>query len=368
MATRIARRDRMNTCRRVLFAINIRQFISLVTGIAIAFAASACAPPVAIRTTALMPAKFDEAAKLKEVAVLPFDGRGGQDFAAEIEGLLAGVNVHDKQYFTLVDRTKISKALSELQLAQSGLVNSETAVKVGKMVGAKGLYTGAITTANSNDSYYNETRSRCASMVTKYNKKGQAFEVCERWESYNISCTKRSASFVFTPKLIEVETGRIVYASTATGKAEASACADSQTPLPSHSELLQRAKQSAKAMFRKDIAPHFEMFEIKLIDSTEGISSKEAERKFEQGIDFAKNNRLDRACELWGEARTFSPNSLSIVYSLGICAEVTGNLEQALDLYTKADRLLSSPNDEVSSALHRVKLKIEKQHKLKKQM
>ena len=36
-----------------------------------------------------------------------------------------------------------------------------------------------------------------------------------------------------------------------------------------------------------------------------------------------------------GEARVLSPNALCILYNLGICAEVTGDYQQALDLYKR---------------------------------
>jgi len=326
-----------------------------------------CPPPV-IKTTALVPAKFHEASKLKTVAVLPFDGEGGKEFAAEIEGTLASINIGDKQYFNLVDRTSIERVINEMKFSKSALVNPSTAAKIGKLVGAKGIYTGVVTTSKVSDSYYKETRTRCAYTVTKYDKKGRAYEECGKWEQYYVSCTKRVATFSFTPKLIDVETAKIVYANNITKTATSSACEDSKTPLATEYELIEQAKNFAKEGFRKDVAPHYVTFEIKLMDSTEGITSTDAENKFKQGLDYAKNNRLDRACELWGEARILSPNSPSILYNLGICAEVTGNFEQAMELYQKADRAYGKPDERISSALHRVKNQIQQQEKLKEQL
>jgi tetratricopeptide (TPR) repeat protein len=183
--------------------------------------------------------------------------------------------------------------------------------------------------------------------------------------TYTVPCTKRVATFTFTAKLIDVERGRIVYANNVSGTATSSACSDSTIPLAGKLELMEKAKQFAKEMFSRDVAPHYVTFEIKLMDSTDGITSREAERKFEQGIDYAKHNRLDRACELWGEARILSPDAPAILYNLGICSEVTGELEQALDLYKKADRAYGKPDDRITSALHGVSGAIQKQKKLK---
>ena len=119
----------------------------------------------------LVPAKYHEASRLREVAVLPFDGKGGQGFAAEIEGTIASINIGDKQYFNLVDRVRLEKLISEMKLSQSALVDSNTAARVGRLVGAKGIYTGIITASDVSDSAYREERTRCAQTVTKHDKK-----------------------------------------------------------------------------------------------------------------------------------------------------------------------------------------------------
>ncbi len=87
-----------------------------------------------------------------------------------------------------------------------------------------------------------------------------------------------------------------------------------------------------------------------------------------KGLILQKNNRFDRACELWGEARILSPNSPSILYNLGICSEVTRELEQALELYKKADRLLDKPDDRITAAIGRVSEAIQKQKRLREQL
>lgn len=327
---------------------------------------SACAKP-SVKTTTLVPARFDEPSKIREVAVLPFDGPGGEAFSREIEGALSSIMLQDKQYFTLVDRMKLDKTMTQMVLSQSGFVDTGTASKIGKLVGARGIYTGVVE-ANCTDSPFQEQRTRCASYKTSRGKKGNQIQECARYQNYNVSCTKRNASFTFIPKLAEVETGRVVYSNSNSGSAHASKCSDDNRPLPSRSDLISKAKQDAMTKFRNDIAPYYVQVEISLIDSKKDINSKEAIRKFEQGLEFAKANRLDRACELWREANTTSPNSMSILYSLGICAEISGDIVKAFDLYKKADRLLTSPNDTLTAALGRVSMKIQDRKKLKEQL
>ncbi|MEK7680380.1 MAG: hypothetical protein AAB356_09315, partial [Deltaproteobacteria bacterium] len=328
-----------------------------------------CAPAV-IQTTALIPAKSHEASLLKVVAVLPFEGDGGENFAAEVEAELAAVNIGDKQYFTIVDRAKITKVLDEeTTLAQSGFADPSTVAKIGGMLGAKGVYTGVITASHANDSNYTDVRKDCVQHIVRYTEKGSAYKgECISWSHYTVPCTKRTVVFAFAPKLIEVETGRIVYAGNYEEKQSSLACSDSSTPIHGSYELLGEAKQFALNRFRQDVAPHYVTFNISIMDSTDGITSKQAINKFKDGLAFAKNNRFDRACELWGEARIITEGSVSLIYNLGACSEISGEYEQALDLYEKADRLYNKPDDMITSALQRVANTLGQQKKLKEQI
>ncbi len=335
-----------------------------------------CAAP-SIKTTMLLPAQYYEASQIKEVAVLPFDGTGGKEFAAEIESALASVNIGDKQYFSIVDRVRLDKVLSEMKLSQSALVDEGTAAKVGKLVGAKGIYTGVISEAGIEESKYTEERRRCTRTVTKRDKTGKTYTTTEDYilgkyekcagniERYTASCIKRIAIFNFTPKLIEVETSKVIYSNSIKKSIDVSACSDSQKPITGGAELLGKARELARQTFRTDVAPHYITVDIKLMDTKEGVGAKDARAKLEQGVAFAKSERLDRACELWGEARILAPNSPAIMYNLGVCSEITGDLEKSLDLYRKADKLLTKPDEKITAALVRVQKRMDDQKKLK---
>ena len=77
-------------------------------------------------------------------------------------------------------------------------------------------------------------------------------------------------------------------------------------------------------------------------------------RKVKQGLEFAAANRMDRACEIWQEARQEGPTLAEVLYNLGVCAEISGHQSEALALYRQADRLLDRPDDRISAALLRV--------------
>ena len=350
--------------KKILVIMWSRSFVLLSMAL---FALAAGCAPVKINTTALVPGRFDQAAQFKKVAVLPFEGPQGAEFASEIEGVLASVTINDKPYFEVVDRASIDKILAEMKLSMTGLVDPSTAAKVGNIVGARGIYTGAITASTVNDTKYSEKRTRCASEVTKKDSKGHDYQDCERWEDYYVPCVKRTATFAFTPKLIEVETGRVLYSNTLEKRTMSSACVGRKS-LADAVEMKRNVQEAVKESFREDVAPHYVTIQISLMDSTSDIDSKEATQKVKSGLDFAKHNRLDRGCELWTEAKTLSPKSVTILYNLGVCAEVESRLDDAQSLYKEADRLMMKPDDRVTIALARISEAIQKRKKLNLQV
>lgn len=321
-----------------------------------------------IKVNMLQPAKYHEASLTKTIAVLPFSGPDGQSIAAEFEGVLASVGIDDKRYFTIVDRASLDKTISEMKLSQSGLVDQRTAVKLGKIIGAQGIYTGVVSQYSYNDSPYSEKRTVCTHYETKRDKDGSTYQgACISWRNYNISCVKRIASFAVSPKLVEISTGKVLYSRNLSGNAESSGCKDT-SPVQSDVVLIEKAKESVKKEFRRDIAPYYVSREIALMDSTDGIDSSEAKDKLKNGLAYADKGRMDNACELWGEARNLAGNSHALLYNLGVCAESRGDLNAALTLYKQADKKLGKPDDNISLALNRVSTAIKNQSKLKEQL
>ena len=316
----------------------------------------------------MQPAEFHQASLTKAVAVLPFNGSGGTEFASELEGLLASIDIGGNPYFTLVDRASLDKIISEMKLSQSALVDQNTAVKLGKLVGAQGIYTGTVTANTVRDSRYKAERAECSQRQIKKDDKGNLYEGnCIAWRKYYVNCTKRQASFAATPKLIEVATGKIIYSKNLSGSADSSGCEDASPP-KSEQELLDRSRTIVKNGIRKDVAPYYLTVLVQLKDGTDGIDSGEAKERLKSGIRYAANKRMDAACELWGQARQLAPNSPSILYNLGICAESIADNETALTLYKQADKLIGKPDDDITLALMRATKAVSNQKKLQEEM
>ncbi len=321
-----------------------------------------------IKVNMLQPAQYHEASLTKAVAVMPFTGNGGSEFSAELEGVLAGIGIDDKPYFTLVDRATLDRTISEMKLSQSGLVDQKTAVKLGKLIGAQGIYSGVVTENSCDENNYRENRSTCVRYEQRRDKDGRTYQgACISWRNYQVNCVKRVATYAVSPKLVDVTTGRVLYSRNLSATEQSNGCSDTR-PAKGENELLDMAREKVKKELRRDIAPYYVTLEIKLMDSTDGIESPQAKEKFKSGLAYADKKRMDMACELWGEARNLAGNSTALLYNLGVCAESRGDLDAALSLYKQADKKLGKPDDDISLALNRVATAIKNREKLKEQM
>jgi hypothetical protein len=174
-------------------------------------------------------------------------------------------------------------------------------------------------------------------------------------------------NFTCDPKLVEVKTGRVVYARDLVGFAQDAKCEDKGSPRGEY-ELLETAKTQVKTAFRQDIAPYYETRIIRLMDSTDGITNPEASKKLKQGIDWAAKKRMDKACELWGQAASLTSSSYALTYNLGVCAESRADVVAANRLYKKAEDLLGKPDDDISQAVMRSGEEVKNAQKLSQQM
>jgi Flp pilus assembly protein TadD len=328
-----------------------------------------CAP---IKTTTVlqMPAGNSDAARMRRVAVLPFESRRGHDITANVQQALVSTNVGDRPYFVVVERQELTRALSEMRLQSSPVVDPSTAAKLGKFIGAEGIYLGALSRNDIDHGTYQESRWRCLQYEMVKDKRGQLVQGsrCLQDQTYNVQCQRRIATFAFIPKLVEVQSATVKYQREVVGKAQTQACSDATQGLTPDGQLLQQAQEQAMAQFRKDIAPWTTTASVALLDTTDGIANPVAKEKLSSGLSFAKASRMDRACELWAEAGSLEAKSPAITYNQGVCREVSGDLTGALELYTRADRMLSKPDTTVGDALKRVNAAMDNQRKAQGQM
>ena len=83
------------------------------------------------------------------ISVLPFKNKGDSSISGEAvyESLISAL-VNQKR-FRMIEREKIEEVLNELQLSKSGIVDPDTASKIGKMIVADAIMTGTVYERNN---------------------------------------------------------------------------------------------------------------------------------------------------------------------------------------------------------------------------
>lgn len=206
-----------------------------------------------------LPANFPQAAKLRRVAVLEFSGKGSDETTSALEAALVAHHVDNAPYFSVMDRARTKDLYAEVARGLRGEVAPGTAARFGKQVGVHGVFFGRV---NSQDV---ANRNYIGKQYTCIRRSSSG---CDKSGHINASCTEVTATVALMPRLVNVETGQVVYAQERTGTATSSYC--SGDAVASTDTLLTQARDRAISEVIRDVAPHSK----RLVDHiAEGIKS-----------------------------------------------------------------------------------------------
>lgn len=320
---------------------------------------TACGPK-AVRVAMLVPARVDGVAGLRQIAVLPFEGDLGDEMTSRVESLIANVQIQGRPFFTPVDRSQINRVLAEQRFALSASVDPQTAVRIGEMVGAQAFVSGNAASDVNDRRYQNEV-----TVCVRKDREGN----CAKWGQKRIQCVERTARVDVTFRIVDTSRGTVVY-SRPIGSAKTSrACRGDGGILGEPANMYARCINDIVEEFRKDIAPYQQIVSIELMKADEPVKVDEMlEKRFDGAVDYSNAGRMDRACEILAECGEELDESAAVQYNLGVCAEVRGDLTEAVRLYRLADDLIGRPDDLITAALKRVLDRQKKVERLKKQI
>ncbi len=315
---------------------------------------SGCAQKVNMR--ALEPAEIDRAAATKKVAVASFNNdRVG--LSGKIEAKLTRFRIDNKSYFTIVSRNDFNKIIEEQKIQNSGLVDQETVVDIGNLIGAQAIISGNVGKATSQDSYYYEKRSRCA------DKK------CKELIYYKVRCMQRVVGLSAELRMVDVSQGDIIYADTMNRNATYRHCSDDSRTIPSKEMVAQDLAESISNDFIYKLTPHYRNFRVVLLEDGDLDYSDEQERLLEVSLTYIEQGRFDKAEKFLIELID-STGSQSYVafYNLGVVKEAEGNYAEAKEYYENADNLMVEPVQEINAAVIRINSLIDKHQRTKAQL
>lgn len=326
--------------------------IILFTLIAIVFAG--CTQKMSIRS--LVPAEIDRATNTKIISVSAFNNdRFG--LSTKIELSLASKKIDGKNFFTIVSRRDFNKIIQEQKLQNSGLIQIDTIVEAGRLIGAEAIISGDVDNVLSKDSRYREKRSKCA------DKK------CKEYIKYSVSCQKRKVSLSANIKMVDVEVGDIIYVQELSKSATWTRCSDNEKIIPSVSTGAKQLATSMANSFTYKMTPRYTYQSVVLLNDADLDYDDYQENLLENSLTYIKQNRFDKA-EMLLVKLIDSTDKQSYVpfYNLGIVREVQGDYSGAQEYYMMADNLVLEPITEISKAVIRIKSVIEKHKKTQIQL
>ncbi|WP_152184732.1 CsgG/HfaB family protein [Sulfurimonas indica] len=318
------------------------------------FLFTSCAQKVRIK--ALEPAEVDRISETKKIAVLSFkNDRVG--LSRKIEAQLAGFRINNKKYFTIVSRTDINTIIEEQKLQSSGLVDEDSSVKVGELIGAEAIISGDVRRPTKQDSYYYEPRVKCAN--TK----------CSELRYYNVRCVKRVVGLAAEIRVVDVSRGDIIFADTLSRNRIFKHCNDDSRALPSVSIAAQDMANALAREFTYKLTPHYREFYVTLLEDPDLDYTSQQEKFLKFALEYIEQARYDKAEQLLTRLiDSTDGKSYVAFYNLGVIKEAEGKYEEAKEYYEYADNLMVEPVKEINEAIVRINTLIAKRKKTLEQL
>nr|WP_306457591.1 CsgG/HfaB family protein [Aliarcobacter thereius] len=293
--------------------------------------------------------------------------RDSVHLGGKIEAALNSVNIEDKQFYTIVNRTAIDEILKEQKFQYSGLTNNKDSVKVGELLGAQALILGKVNTGEEQRTE-TEIRNRCLD------------QKCTRMQSYYIYCTVSKYSLTANLRMIDVERGDLIYTNNYIKSKDFKECPNDANDLlgttlnllgdkkPEKNIIYDEMANDIVSEFLPNISPTTTRFYVQLLDSPEINYNKHQKSQLEGALEYLKHKKIDRAEEILSDLLSSTNDKCYVAaYNLGVVKEAKGELEFAKQLYSIADRQTLKPNKTIIEALNRIDQAIIDNKKLNKQ-
>jgi len=311
---------------------------------------SGCASQLTV--TILQPAEIDINAK--NIAVLAFKNDHNIGLTGEIESALTEVRFEGKPYFTVINRRSINNVIREQKLQYSGLLNENTSVEVGALLGAEALISGEITSNTKTDHSYQEKRWKC--------KKKSCY-------AYTVNCIQRRIHLGVNIRIVNVTLGSVLYSKSVNRSNDWRHCSDDNRILPSKEEGALLIAQRITKNFVLKLKPHYINAKVTLLESEDIEYNEHQKSLLKYGLEYLRQKRFDKAEQLLTELLASTGfKSYVAAYDLGVVKEVQGQLLKAQGYYDLADRLQVKPVKEINQAVTRVSDAIEKNTQAQRQV
>jgi len=240
------------------------------------------------------PAGNDAAASLGSIAVEPFGGVDGQQFAITLADKLRGVTIDGEPYLRIVP----ASASGEVDAVLQGTAGAE---------------------ASRRDS---GTREESVCVERDEDRD------CIRREKHKIPCWDQVVRLDAAVRLVGID-GELLYAFDRADEQAQRFCEGDDRP-SAEGLVRQLATRYADGL-RADLAP-VQLFEqVRVMETRKGLSQDDG-RAFREAVRLTKDDP-EAACAAWSAIEARNPENAAILFNLGLCAESHGELYEAYDYY-----------------------------------
>lgn len=267
---------------------------------------TAAAHAETIRLANVIPAKYPEPAQLRQLVIQPFSGGGGEQLSAAIVAQLSQPDIDGKPHFTI-------------SMGGGG----------GRAAGT-GVMSGNVT-IESSQSNFTRQETRCV--------EGKGFFKCKRSITVNVSCAQRTSVLNISMRIVRASDRKLVYTLSEPFRDEVRWCEGQAAP--SLAESYAAFTPQLAVRVAREIAPHTENYDVRLLESTSGLDKVSA-KAFKSAVKIAPRSLVD-ACRQWQAIADSGQKNGSLSFDLGVCAEQRKDLTAASQLYEQA--LALSPGE-----------------------
>ena len=275
----------------------------------------ACATPGIDYQTRLM-ARHPDAAAHRDVIVDYFSGPMGGWYTERFEAMLANATLDGRPWFRFADYA------------------------VDVPADAVGIYTGYVDVIDYRVHEYTRTVSKCVEWDGLFD--------CETRADVEEFCIEESVDVIVHPRLINRETGAVLYEATHSGDASREDCHDDHYHYGSYAhhgpfgfdapaDLIRSALSETLHPIRLDIAPRNATVRAEFV--TEALDPMvRVDPAFQQGVDAVKRDPFT-SCSVWLAMSQEYPTAPAVIHNMGACAEASSDFLTAQSHYARAAEL-----------------------------
>ncbi|MEO9635003.1 MAG: hypothetical protein ABJ360_25925 [Roseobacter sp.] len=270
-----------------------------------------------LKISALYPAEDSAANLTASLAVEPFRGSGGDDLSYAIERELERVVIRQQPYFEM--------------LSYRGRREPD----------------GLITGSADIDVYESDTtgtKNICVEYDATKVLAGKEKEAkCVKYKNVQVPCLKRTISLEATVRLSSGYSRRSSFLEDYSRLNEQTSCPNMDDGFTSERTEIKNLISELALEVRNALAPNERQQSIRVLERRKGMEKTQS-KAFKAAVKMTKRDGPE-ACRMWLELSNNSPEHLSLMFNLGLCAEQAGKLPLALEIYRDAETRFGSKRE-----------------------